>query len=137
MVLYSKELRFSKSISTLILRAVLGLTMLFGHGLPKLDVLLGEGEIRFADPLGIGVMLSLILAVFAEVVCSALLAIGLWTRYAVVPLIVTMIIAVFVVHAGDGLGKIELPLLYLAGYMGIFFLGSGKISVDHLIKGNL
>lgn len=130
----STELRFGKDISALVLRVVLGLSMFYGHGLGKMTMLFGEGAIKFADPLGIGVVPSLALAVFAEVLCAFLVVGGLFTRYAVIPLIITMAVAVFVFHSGDPFGKIELPLIYLAGFVALFFSGPGKISLDHLFK---
>jgi len=128
------ELRYGNDINALALRVVLGLSMFYGHGLDKWKVLLGEGEIQFADPLGMGVTLSLILAVFAEVVCSLLIVGGLLTRYAVIPLIITMAVAVFVVNSGQVFGKIELPLIYLAGFVALFFIGPGRFSLDRLIR---
>jgi putative oxidoreductase len=130
----STELRYGNDINALVLRVVLGLSMFYGHGFGKMKVLFGDGEIQFADPLGMGVTLSLILAVFAEVVCSFLLVGGLLTRYAVIPLIITMAVAVFVVQSGQAFGKVELPLLYLAGFVALFFIGPGRFSLDRLIK---
>lgn len=129
-----KEWAYGKDINALVLRLVMGLSMLFGHGVGKMSALFGEGEIKFPDPLGVGVNLSIGLAVFAEVVCALLVAIGLFTRLALIPLIATMAIAAFIFHSGDPFGKIELSLLYLAGYVAILFVGPGRISVDQLIK---
>lgn len=128
------EIRYGNDISALVLRLIFGLAMFYGHGLGKWKVLFGDGEIQFPDPLGVGATFSLILAVFSEVVCAVLVAAGLLTRFAVVPLIVTMAVAVFVVHSGDPFGKIELPLVYLAGYTAIFLMGPGRFSIDRLIK---
>ena len=69
------------------------------HGLPKLSKLLAGGEIRFGDPIGLGPTFSLILVVFAEFFCSILLGIGLGTRLATLPLMVTMFVAAFVLFA--------------------------------------
>ena len=81
--------------ASLILRLTFGLLML-SHGIPKLMKLM-DGNMEFGDPIGIGVPASLALTVFAEVLCSALLVIGLWTRLALIPLIITMAVAVFIV----------------------------------------
>jgi uncharacterized membrane protein YphA (DoxX/SURF4 family) len=37
---------------------------------------------------------------------------------------------IFKVNADAGFGKLELPLLYLLGYLLVLFLGPGKYSVD-------
>jgi len=131
----STEIRYGNDINAIVLRVVLGLSMFYGHGFSKWQVLFGDGEIQFSDPLGIGVTLSLILAVFAEVICSFLIVGGLLTRFAIIPLIVTMAVAIFVVNGGQNFGKIELPLIYLAGFTAIFFIGPGRFSLDNLIKG--
>ena len=103
------------------------------HGYPKLMKII-NGDMGFADPLGLGEPISLYLAVFAEFVCSILLILGLFTRWAVLPYIFTMAIAVFVIHAGDGLQKQELGLLYLGIGILIMINGAGKYSLDYRIK---
>jgi putative oxidoreductase len=119
------------SFALLILRVVVGSFMLV-HGLQKLDMLKAN-PVQFADPIGIGEPASLTLAVFAELVCSILLIIGLLTRLAIIPLIITMLVAVFIVHAADGFEKQELPALYLGVYIVLIINGAGKYSVDRLI----
>ena len=57
-----------------------------------------DGDFGFADVMGIGEAPSLMLAVFAEVVCSSFLVLGLFTRFSLVPLIITMLVAVFYIH---------------------------------------
>lgn len=118
--------------ASLILRLTLGLLML-SHGIPKLMKLL-NGTMEFGDPIGIGVPASLTLTVFAEVVCSLLIVIGLWTRLALIPLIITMAVAVFIVHINDDLGTMESALMYLLCYVALFLLGSGTYSMDAVLK---
>ena len=120
-------------IALFILRVGIALLML-SHGIPKLNTLLAGGEIKFPDPIGVGAVTSLSLAVFAEVFCSVLVLIGLATRLAVVPLMVTMLIAVFVIHAEDGLEKMEAGIHYLLTYLVLLFAGSGRVSFDFLIS---
>ena len=104
------------------------------HGYPKLMKLLAGGEIMFADPFGLGMTFSLVLAVFAEFFCSILVGFGLGTRLATIPLIITMLVAAFIAHANDPFGKKELALLYLVIFVFLLFTGSGKFSVDYLIS---
>ena len=82
------------------------------HGLQKLTLLLGNTPVEFPDPIGIGAVPSLILAVFAEVVCSFLIIIGVATRFSCIPLIITMLGTIFYVHAGEPL---QLRLFLRAG----------------------
>lgn len=116
-----------------ILRLVVGCFMLT-HGIQKWVMLFSaNGAEGFLDPLGVGTNASLAMAVFAEVACSGLIIVGLCTRIVVIPLIVTMFVAVFVVHAHDGFEKQELGGLYLTIYVLLLITGSGKYSIDHFI----
>jgi putative oxidoreductase len=112
----------------LISRLALGGLMLT-HGLPKLQNLFA-GNVQFADPFGIGPTVSLALVVFAEVVCSLLLILGLATRFASVPLIIDMLVAIFYAHASQPIGKKELAIMYLVFFIGLCIIGAGQYSVD-------
>jgi putative oxidoreductase len=118
-------------ISILFLRLAVGALMLT-HGWPKLEKLI-NGNMQFADPFGIGQGASLVLTVFAEVLCSILLIIGLGTRFAAIPLIITMATAAFVIQADDPLNKKELALLYLAIYITLLAISAGRYSIDYII----
>lgn len=103
------------------------------HGLPKLlsysDVLS-----RFVDPIGVGVEISLALVIGAELFCSFLVAIGLFTRLACIPPIITMAVAFFIVHAPDPFGRKELAFLYMGMFTVIFLLGPGRYSLSRIFK---
>ena len=128
---YAKNL----NVLLLILRLAVGVFMLT-HGIGKLQSLLGSDLIQFHDPLGVGATASITLAVFAEVFCSVLLILGLGTRFVAIPLLITMMVATFVIHINDGFGKQELPLLYTLIYITIIVLGAGKYSLDYLLLKN-
>lgn len=123
----------SSDFALLLLRASSGGLMLFGHGISKLGRFDDE-PIRFGDPLGLGILPSLILATFAEVICAALVIIGWKTRYAAIPLIILTLVIIFVVHIDDPFGKKELPLMYFFAYLGIFLAGPGKYSIDSQVR---
>ena len=76
----------------------------------------------------------MILAVFAEFVCSIFIILGLFTRFAVFFLIITMAVAGLVVHNADPFLKRETSLLYLSVYSLIFAAGPGKYSIDGMIS---
>lgn len=115
----------------LILRIGASILMLT-HGFPKLMKVI-DGNMQFGDPLGIGAGPSLVLAAFAEAICSILIILGLATRLAVIPLIITMATAAFIVHANDPFSSQEMPLLYLLIYVTLLVTGPGKYAVDQAI----
>jgi len=67
-----------------------------------------------------------------------LLILGFGTRLISIPLIVTMLVAIFMVHSGNGFeaGKngFEIPLYYLIMLFTLTVYGPGRLSVDNLIK---
>jgi len=125
--------RSSENVDIAILLARAGIAVLMlTHGISKI-ALFSETPIQFMDIMGLGSEMSLGLAIFAEVGCSALILLGLGTRIAVIPLIITMLVAVFMVHSGDPFAKQEMGLHYLLVYMMLLLTGSGKYSLDTLI----
>ena len=129
-----KKLLFSnkpiaQDLGLLFLRLSAGGLMAYSHGWGKLQKLM-SGDMGFADPIGVGEEVSLVLTVFAEFFCGILVAVGLFTRAALIPLIITMWVAVFIIHADDPFGKQEFGLLYLIPYLALYFTGPGKISLD-------
>lgn len=122
----------SIDLGLLFLRVAAGGLMLY-HGAPKLFSF-QERFTTFSDPIGLGSGISLILVVFAEFFCSVFIAVGAFTRIAVVPLLINMIVIVFVVHGGDPIKKKELAVFYLLTYLTLFFTGPGKFSVDGMRK---
>lgn len=110
-------------------------SLMLTHGIPKLLRIL-DGDFSFGDPIGIGSTASLILVAFAEAICAALVLIGLMTRLSVIPLIIAMMVAVFVAHAGDPFGDKELGLFFLISFIVLFLTGPGKYSLDQMIFRN-
>lgn len=117
----------------LVLRIGVALLMLT-HGVPKMMMLLGGGPIQFPAMMGLSSEASLILAVGAEVFCSLLVLTGAATRLAVIPLIITMLVAVFIVHGSDPFSSKEPGLMYLLMYTSLLIGGSGRYSVDFAIR---
>ena len=116
----------------LLSRVSAGIGMLT-HGLPKLNKLLEGGEITFGDPIGLGPVFSLVLAVFSEFLCSIFIILGLGTRLASIPLIITMAVAAFVVHGPDPFRQKEMAILYLIIFIVLLVTGSRKYSLDRIL----
>ncbi len=132
-ILYVGENSLTVSVGLLVLRLIVGGFMMT-HGLGKLKMLMAGGEIQFLDPIGMGMELSLTLAVLAEFFASILIILGLGTRLAAFPLLFTMFVAGMIVHAADPFGVKEMALLYGGIYLTLMFAGPGKISVDYWIS---
>ena len=117
------------NIALLVLRVVFAGSMLYGHGLSKLNKLI-EGDLVFANPIGIGEAPTLVLAVFAEFLAPIFIIIGYKTKFFSFFPAATMFVAAFIVHMGDPFGKIEKALLFLAVFVILMITGSGKYSID-------
>lgn len=132
-----KKILSTKPVKTdgllLIARITIAALMLT-HGIPKLMMLLSGDPIAFPGVLGMSPGLALSLAVFAEVICSLLVLFGLGTRLAVIPLIMTMLIAVLHIHSADPFAKQELGLHFLLVYVILLIAGSGKYSIDKILS---
>lgn len=117
------------SFGLLILRVFAGATMAIAHGWGKLAGF-SEKSGGFPDPIGVGSPTALGLAVFAEFFCSLAIILGLFTRAAAIPLLITMLVAAFMIHGDDPFQKKELALFYGAVFLTLIFTGAGKFSVD-------
>jgi putative oxidoreductase len=124
------------NVAWLLLRLGAGLMMMYAHGWGKLSKF-GELMEVFPDPIGLGSTVSLALTVFAEFFCALAIALGFLTRLAAMPLVITMLVAVLVVHADDPFGKKELALLYLLPLLTLILTGAGRFSLDAFIAKKL
>lgn len=121
------------SLAALVLRLAAG-GLMMSHGWDKL-IHYSERSSFFPDPIGLGPSVSMALAVFSEFFCALAVALGLLTRAAVIPLMVTMFVAAFVFHGADPLAKKELALFYFAAFTAILCMGPGRFSLDsYLLK---
>lgn len=120
-------------LGLLLLRLGAGALMLWEHGWPKLASY-AEKSASFSDPLGLSPAVSLALAVFAEVFCSLAVMLGLYTRLAVLPLLFTMAMAAFVIHADDPFKVKEKALLYGIMYLAILIAGPGRYALSQAIS---
>jgi len=117
-------------LALLALRLIFGFCMAYLYGYSKLNKLFGDEPVEFMNFMGLGDTVSLALVVFAEFFCSILIFFGLFTRLATIPLIFTMLVAVFYAHRDDPFSDKEHGLLYLGAYIVLFMMGPGRYSVD-------
>lgn len=75
---------------------------------------------------------------YTELVCGLLLAVGLITRLASVPVLIVLLVALFTAHVGflaDPLTVIkESPFTFIIAALTLFSFGAGKFSLDYLIE---
>lgn len=114
----------------LILRFSPGFIMAYAHGWGKLTNF-REYAGDFYNFLGLGDSFSLALVVFAEFICSILLVLGLFTRFAIIPLLITMGVIIFDLNAGKEIYEFETPLLYMIIFLTLMITGAGKYSLDY------
>jgi len=122
------------NLSMLLLRLGFGLLLIAKHGLPKL-MDFAALQYKFYSFMGMGSRFTLVLAIFAELFCSMFIILGLFTRFAAIPVIITMCAAIFGAGAGQPLINSELAILYLTAFLVLFLLGPGRVSVDGMMKG--
>lgn len=123
------------SMLVLAARIIFGV-LLLTHGMQKIS---GFQELStvFPDPLGVGHSTSLMLAIFAELLCSAGFILGFLYRLALIPMIFTMGMAFFVIHGNDPFAIKELALVYLVIFTLAYIVGPGLFSVDSLLAKKL
>lgn len=122
------------SAGALLLRLGFGGAMLL-HGVQKFKLILNGGAEKWLDPMGIGAANSLYLATFAELACSALVILGLFTRTASVFISITMFVAAFVFLKNAPWADRELAAVFLFGFIALAVLGGGNYSLSNLIFG--
>ncbi|QSX36151.1 DoxX family protein [Shewanella sedimentimangrovi] len=140
--LISKLIHSDAGFAPLALRIPIGITFM-AHGAQKLFAWFGgyglEGTGQWMDSIGLspGYLMAL-LAGSSEFFGGLLLLIGLLLRPTAAVLAVTMLVAIFAVHIGNGLfmanNGYEFGLALLAASVSLAISGAGKLSLDEFIS---
>ena len=121
----------SIGLSLLLFLARFGFGAMFiTHGLQKL-VNYKALQHSFPSIMGMGSTVSLYLAIFAEFFCTIAFITGFLYRLSMPPMIFTMAMAVFVVHANDPFSTKEMAMLYLFVFILMYCLGPGSFAADY------
>jgi putative oxidoreductase len=123
---------FSFNLSLFLLRVGFGSLLFLNFGWYKL-MHFAELKDKFSNPVHIGQTPSLVLVIFAEIFCSTLVVLGLFTRLAALVLVIMFGVIVFIVAKGKPIKELQLPLFFLLAFLSILFCGPGKWSTDKLI----
>jgi putative oxidoreductase len=130
------------SLGILLVRVIIGVLMAF-YGYQKLinfeTMAASDFWAKEVSFLGMTGKTPLALTIFAEFFCSLLLIIGLFTRLALIPLLICMgyiiaCVAKFeVIYSGDNGIEVNNAFVYFMIYLGIYLTGPGNYSLDYKI----
>ena len=112
-------------LGLLFLRLAGSFMLFYVHGLPKLLHYAHELTV-IEDPFGLGPTVSLWAAIFAEALCPLLIAAGLFTRLACLPIIGVLLVAMLAVHPGWSIAEGQFGWLLLVIFTAIALCGPGR-----------
>lgn len=123
-----------KDIGLLIVRIGIGIMFMI-HGYPKITGGMEKWETlgNSMGSFGITLMPAFwgFMAAFAEFFGGLMIVLGLFFRPAVVLLVITMLVATSK-HWPSGFGKYSYPAESAIWFIGLFFTGPGRYSIDEL-----
>ncbi|MGY4817781.1 DoxX family protein [Pseudomonas chlororaphis subsp. piscium] len=126
----------ARDLGLLFLRVSAGLFLLWVHGLPKLLDYSAELQ-RIEDPFQLGANLTLMLAIFAEVLCPLLIVAGVAVRLACLPILAVLLVALLVVHPQWSLAEGQFAWLLLILFSSILIAGPGRLALNDRFAGAL
>jgi len=126
----------ARDIGLLFLRVSGGLFLLWVHGLPKLLDFTAQLQL-IEDPFHLGSHLTLILAIFAEVLCPLLIVVGLLARLACVPILFVLLVALLVVHPQWSVAEGQIGWLLLILFSTVLIAGPGRLAISVRLPGVL
>ncbi|PFG23504.1 hypothetical protein PS682_03078 [Pseudomonas fluorescens] len=115
-----------QDLGLLFLRVSGALFLLWVHGLPKL-LNYSEQLKLIEDPFHLGASVTLLLAIFAEVLCPLLIMAGVLVRLACLPVLCVLLIALGVVHPEWTLFEAQFGWLLLIIFTALLISGPGRL----------
>lgn len=115
-----------QDLGLLFLRISGALFLLWVHGLPKL-LNYSEQLQLIEDPFHLGANITLLLAIFAEVLCPLLIIVGVLVRLACLPILAVLLIALLVVHPEWTLFEAQFGWLLLIIFTTLLISGPGRL----------
>ena len=143
MFLYSAGLTFT-NMARLFMRLFTGV-MFMQFGIRQIAQF-NELALSFPSVFGMGAEVSLLVMILIEIICSTLIILGLFTRFAIIPPMVSMVIAECVLIQElmvqtnvtfQSSQIIFLPIMFIGIFLFMMLAGPGKISLDYIISVNL
>ena len=126
-------------VGLLIMRVVVGGSLVLKHGVEKafdFHTMATNSRLPFPDPIHIGVVPSLVIALLSDFICGILVIMGLGTRVAAAFAFVNIMVAWITVHHFSFFGPRgdhgEIIVLMMGGMAAFAFTGAGRYSIDYL-----
>lgn len=100
----------------------------------------------FCPVLGMSGETALLVMILIEIICSTLIILGLFTRFAIIPPFISMVIAEHVImqyYSAEGVTQLYsmqagfLPIMFMGIFIFMMIAGPGKISLDYIISVNM
>ncbi|MBN3861968.1 DoxX family protein [Pseudomonas frederiksbergensis] len=126
----------AQSLGLLFLRVTGSVFLLWVHGLPKLLDFNAQLQL-IEDPFHLGAHLTLILAIFAEVLCPLLIVAGVLARLACLPILFVLLVALLVVHPQWSVAEGQFGWLLLIIFTSVFIAGPGRLALNVRLPGVL
>ncbi|MCU1761891.1 DoxX family protein [Pseudomonas sp. 14P_8.1_Bac3] len=118
------------------LRVSGSLFLLWVHGLPKLLNYSAQLQV-IEDPFHLGANVTLMLAIFAEVLCPLLIIAGVLVRLACLPILCVLLVALLVVHPQWSLDEGQFAWLLLILFSSLLIAGPGRLALNVRFAGAL
>ena len=119
----------NQDLGLLFLRVSSSAFLLGVHGLPKLLDYKTQLQ-TIEDPFHIGANVTLMLAIFAEVLCPVLIIVGLFVRLACLPILSVLWIALLIVHPQWSIEEGQFAWLLLILFTSVLIAGPGQIAFN-------
>tara|TARA_R110000772_G_scaffold23252_4_gene62316 strand:- start:311 stop:709 length:399 start_codon:yes stop_codon:yes gene_type:complete len=129
----TKTIKTSPDKGLLVFRVFAAFALIKAHGLPKL-LHFQETLQHIPDPLGMGSTFSAYFAIFTNLFCAVLVALGLFTRASAFLIFSLTITGLLLVHFNDSSKVQDVPLLYSIVFGYIAYMGAGKYSLDFKLR---
>jgi len=135
--MFSNKLLSPRTVSAdacLLIFRITTMSLLFAkHGLEKI---IGFQEMLsgFPDPIGIGKTPSFLFAFFTDTICTILILVGLFSRFASFLILINLLVALFAFHHGIINDHGEAMILYIITVLFLLNIGPGKYSLDAIIN---
>lgn len=128
-LLYSDAGSTLNNYALLAFRVLLAFELFRVHGMKKFRLQNGQKE-HVPNPLHLPEKLNGLVATFADTVVPFLMALGLFTRLAILPTIGVTAIGYFFVHRKDSPEVRDVPYMYTLSLLLLLILGPGSYSID-------